>query len=463
MRALYDSKSKNDDRGIKKLLTKEATIESWLKVEAVLADAQADEGIIPREAADGIMENARLDRIDLEEMERIRDKVGHGFVPFVRVLVKACGEESGKYVHYGATTQNIQQTGQLYVMKKIHQIFKSFVADILENLAKLADDHADSVMPGRTHGRHAIPITFGYKASVWISELMNAVERIEESEKRVFQVMAGGAVGAFNSTGEPGWRVQQRMAEKLHMYSMPIPSRNIKNHEEEYIMDLALLCNALHKMAEEVYYTGLEEFGEISEGFQAGTIGSSTMPQKINPKLAKGIIANSQKLYSLVPAGLYAGVRMFEGDSSSYMLFDGMLEEALELTTEVLIRAEELTRTLQVHKERMKQNAFLNRGLDNSECVMMKIAEKLGKERAHELLYDKAMQTEIEGKDYLTVLKSDPILHENFTDEELEEMIRPENYTGLSAFLAHRMAEQAREKAQAVKANCAKEAEQEDA
>ncbi len=197
MRALYDSKSKNDDRGIKKLLTKEATIESWLKVEAVLADAQADEGIIPREAADGIMENARLDRIDLEEMERIRDKVGHGFVPFVRVLVKACGEESGKYVHYGATTQNIQQTGQLYVMKKIHQIFKSFVADILENLAKLADDHADSVMPGRTHGRHAIPITFGYKASVWISELMNAVERIEESEKRVFQVMAGGAVGAL--------------------------------------------------------------------------------------------------------------------------------------------------------------------------------------------------------------------------------------------------------------------------
>ena len=145
-------------------------------------------------------------------------------------------------------------------------------------------------------------------------------------------------------------------------------------------MNLALLCNGLHKMAEEVYYTGLEEFGEVSEAFTKGTIGSSTMPQKINPKLAKGIIANAQKLYSLVSLGLFSGARMFEGDSSSYMLYDGMLEEALELTSEVLKRAEELTRTIQVNKTRMYENALLNKGLDNSEHIMMCMAEKIGKE-----------------------------------------------------------------------------------
>lgn len=121
MRALYDSKSKGNDRGIKKLLTKEAKIESWLLAEAALADAQAEEGFIPRSAADNIIENAKLERIDLEEMDRIQAKVGHGFVPFVKVLVKACSEEGGKYVHYGVTTQNIQQTGQLYVTYKIHR------------------------------------------------------------------------------------------------------------------------------------------------------------------------------------------------------------------------------------------------------------------------------------------------------------------------------------------------------
>lgn len=451
MRALYDSKSKGNDRGIKKLLTKEAKIESWLTVEAALADSQAEEGFIPRSAADNIMENAKLNRIDLEEMERIKAKVGHGFVPFVKVLVKACDEESGKFVHYGVTTQNIQQTAQLYTAYKIHKIFQSYLADILEHLAELAREHADTVMPGRTHGRHAIPITYGYKVSVWISELLNSAQRMEECEKRVFQVMAGGAVGAFNATGETGYRVQKRLAEKLDMYSMPVPSRNISSHKEEYIMNLALLCNVLHKMAEEVYYTGLEEFGEVSEAFQEGTIGSSTMPQKINPKLAKGIIANSQKLYSMVSLGLFSSVRMFEGDSSSYMLYDGMVEEALELTTEVLMRAEELTATIRVNRERMYQNAMLNKGLDNSECVMMRIAEKLGKDRAHELLYDKAMKVELEGKDYFTVLKEDEILSANFTEAELAEMIRPENYTGLCCFLANELAGEACKKAKELK------------
>lgn len=453
MRALYDSKSKGNDREIKKLLTKEAKISSWLEVEAALADAQAEEGFIPRQAADHIMENARLECLDLEEMDRIQEKVGHGFVPFVKVLVHACGEESGKYVHYGVTTQNIQQTAQLCTAFRIHKIFMTYLADILEHLAVLAREHKDTVMAGRTHGRHAIPITYGYKVSVWISELLNAAQRMEECEKRVFQVMAGGAVGAFNATGETGYRVQKRMAEKLGMYEMPVPSRNISSHKEEYIMNLALLCNALHKMAEEVYYTGLEEFGEVSEAFQKGTIGSSTMPQKINPKLAKGIIANSQKLYSLVSLGFFSSARMFEGDSSSYMLYDGMMEEALELTTEVLMRAEELTATIHINSERMYQNVLLNKGLDNSEYVMMKIAQKLGKDKAHELLYDKAMKTELEGKDYLTVLKEDPILSENFTEQELEEMLRPENYTGLSSFLACRMAQEAEKAAAGIKGN----------
>ncbi len=168
--------------------------------------------------------------------------------------------------------------------------------------------------------------------------------------------------------------------------------------------------------------------------------------------------AVNEILFNLGPdspywAELMPKLTSYLGDSSAYMLYDGMLEEALELTTEVLMRAEELTATLHVNKERMYQNALLNKGLDNSECVMMKIAKKLGKDRAHELLYDKAMLAELDGKDYLTVLKEDPVLSDNFTDQELEEMIKPENYTGLSAFLARRMAKEAKEHAKKEKEN----------
>lgn len=447
MRALYDSKSKLDDRGIKHLLSEENRLRTWLKVEQALALSQAEEGFIPMEAACDIAAR-RLEDLDLEEMARIKEKVGHGFVPFVKVLVKACSPEGGKYVHYGITTQNIQQTSQLYIAKEVTAIYQSFLADILRSLADLAEDNADTVMAGRTHGKHAIPITYGYKVSVWISELMQSVDRLAQCSDRVFTVMMGGAVGGFNATGETGRRVQKRVADRLGMTAMEVPSRNMSQMKIEYMMNLSLVCNTLHKMAEEVYYTGVEEFGEVSEAFTPGTIGSSTMPQKINPKLAKGIIANSQKLYSLPTTGLFSAVRMFEGDSSSYMLFDGLLEEAMELTTEVLIRAEELTRTLCVNKERMLSNVNINKGLDNSEHVMMCVAAKLGKDKAHELMYDKAMKVEREGKDYYTVLQEDPTLRSMFTDEELKEMIDPASYTGLCGTIAREMAAKAREKAE---------------
>ena len=165
MRALYDSKSKLDDRGIKNLLSEKTKLETWLKVEQALALSQAEEGYIPKEAAENIAA-VKLEDLDLEEMERIKAKVGHGFVPFVKVLVKACEGEGKRYIHYGVTTQNIQQTSQLYQAMKIHGIIKGFLGDILHNLSCLAETYADAVMPGRTHGKHAIHITYGYKVSV---------------------------------------------------------------------------------------------------------------------------------------------------------------------------------------------------------------------------------------------------------------------------------------------------------
>lgn len=451
MRALYDSKSKLDDRGVKSLMSEKNKMSTWCKVEAALAKAQAEFDFIPKEAADNINEFCKIENVDLQEVNRIKEKIGHGFVPFLKVLVKACSEEGGKYIHYGVATQNIQQTSQLFILKEVMEVFKSYVADCLISLGEIAVKNANTVMAGRTHGRHAVPITYGYKVSVWISELLSTVERIEESEKRIYQVMMGGAVGSYNSFGPVGRKIQDRVAEILGMESMEVPSRNMSLHKLEYINNLAMLCNSFHKMAEEVYYTGLEEIGEVVEGFTPGTVGSSTMPHKINPKLAKGIIANSQKLYSLPVVGYNSSIRMFEGDSSSYMLFDGLLEEAVELALEVLMRAEELTRTLVVNKEALLRNANLNCGLDNTEHIMMEVAKKIGKNESHELLYDKAMLAEVDGKDYLTVLKEDPIISGMFSVSEIEAMTNPMSYVGIGAQLAKELADKARDKAQELK------------
>lgn len=449
MRALYDSKSKTmDDRGIRDLLGEEAKYKAWLTIEVALAKAQAEYGFIPEKAGKEIEEAAKIENIDFEEMDRIYREIGHGFVPFLKVLVQACPEESGKYVHYGITTQNVQQSGQLYVIKQIHEKFLKLSGEILTNLAKLAKEHAHTVMPGRTHGRHATPITYGYKVSGWISELLDSIERLEESEKRVFRVMMGGAVGDFSTMPEVGPQVQERVAELLDMYPMDVPSRNINTHKLEYIMNLQLLANVCHKIAQEVYQTSLEEIAEVAEGFKEGTVGSSTMPHKINPKLSKGIIANSQKLYSLASVGSYSSVRPYEGDSSQYMLFDGLMEEALQLTTEILLRAEELTRTIVVHEDQMLENAMKNKGLDNSEHVMMEMAKKLGKDQAHSLVYDIAIRTAAYGEDFYTNLKANELISENFTDEELKELMDPKSYIGLGPEIAEKMAQKATKKAE---------------
>lgn len=441
MRALYDSKSKSiDDRGVKNLLTEKYKISTWLMLEKELALSQAELGFIPREAAENIALNCDIEKIDLEEVYRIKEKIGHGFMPLIKVLVKNCDELGSKYVHYGCTTQNIQQTGQLYIVKEVNKVFKSFLADILKNLSNIALENKDTVMPGRTHGRHATPITYGYKVSVWISELINNIERLEESEKRIYQVMMGGAVGCYSAVGEIGPKVQELVAKKIGMNYMRVPSRNICTHKLEYIMNMQLICNVLHKMAEEIYYTGIEEIGEAYEAFTPGTVGSSTMPHKINPKNAKGIIANSQKLYSLAQVGLTSSARMFEGDSSQYMLFDSLIDETMELVLEVLMRAEELTKGLVVKKERLYKNATLNDGLDNAEYIMMKMAEKIGRDAGHELMYECSMKAEVDGKNFFDVLCENEKVRKNFTIEEIGELIDPKNYVGIGSMLAEEMA-----------------------
>lgn len=448
--ALTDSMSTVlDDWGINELLSEKRKLQTWLDVESALATAQAEYGVIPVSAAKNIQERAQVRNLDLGKMAEIKRQVGHGFVPFVKVFVQACDAESGKYVHYGATTQNIQQSSQNIILKQLNHKFVAMTKIVLMNLATLAENNATSVMAGRTHGKHAIPITYGYKVATWMSEILMSLDRLEQLEPRDFTIMMGGAVGAFNSVGTVGPKVQARVGELLKMPVMMIPSRAIHSPQIEYINALALLANNFQTIAEEVFQTSIEEFGEVSEQFRQGTIGSSTMPHKINPKLSKGIIANAQKLYSLTQVGYYSSARPFEADSSSNMLFDGLLTEAVGLMREIMVRTIELTKTLQVHVSRLYENATLNHGIDNSEYIMMKLAQKIGKDRAHEMVYQMAIEAEVEHKSYREILLKNDLLGQMFSRDEIRDFLKPENYIGLSQELTLSMVKVVRKRCEA--------------
>src|SRR6187401_1785363 len=200
------------DPGLRALYRLENRWQAWLNVEAALAHAQAELGIIPAEAAAAIAPKAKLELMDRARIDEGFARTGHTLVPLVWELGHIVGEPHGGWVHWGATTQNITQTGDLLVLRQAHAIFFKQIGDVLSAMADLA---ADMAMPGRTHGQHAVPATFGYKVAVWIDELMRHVDRLREVRSRLFVAMLGGGAGTFASLGKQGPLVQEAIGRQL--------------------------------------------------------------------------------------------------------------------------------------------------------------------------------------------------------------------------------------------------------
>src|SRR5438093_5705326 len=312
-----------DDPGVRALFTEAARLQSWLDVEAALAQAQAELGIIPEAAAREIVTKAQLKYLDLAAVRAGLAKTGHPLVPLVWALDRACDGDAGGYVHWGATTQNVTQTGQLLQTRRAHDIFLRQLAAILVALADLADKTKDVLLPGRTHGQHAVPATFGFKVAVWIDELGRHVERLRGCEGRVFVAMLGGGAGTLASLGEAGLATQDKMAARLGLRAMPMPARTIGDHEAEYVMLLGMLAATGSKIGHEIFTLMKQEFGELEEPVPPGTVGSSTMPQKRNPKLSQDIIAAAPQTRAQGPLALDAMQCEHAADRTTSIMISG--------------------------------------------------------------------------------------------------------------------------------------------
>src|SRR6202790_4804678 len=230
------------DPGIRALYRLENRWQAWLDVEVALARAQADLGIIPAEAAVAIAAAARLERFDRARLDEGFARTGHTIVPLVWELSRVVGEPHGGWVHWGATTQNITQTGDLLVLRQAHRIFLRQIGEVLAAMADLAERGADMPLPGRTHGQHALPATFGYKVAVWIDELLRHCDRLRDLSPRLFVSMLGGGAGTFASLGHQGPPVQAEIGRVLNFGTMPVPSRALGDHLAENICVLGLMA-----------------------------------------------------------------------------------------------------------------------------------------------------------------------------------------------------------------------------
>src|SRR5580704_16184849 len=432
------------DPGIRALYRLENRWQAWLDVEAALAKAQQELGIIPKGAAEAIRRAAHLELLDRRRIDEGFARTGHTIVPLVWELSRIVGEPHGGWVHWGATTQNITQTGDLLVLRQAHRIFLGLIAEALAAMADLAERGAEMPIAGRTHGQHAVPATFGYKPAVWIDEMIRHVERLHQAAPRLFVAMLGGGAGTFASLGAQGPAVQAAMGKHLGMEPMRVPSRALGDHLAENICLLGMLAATCSKIGREIYTLMKTEFGEVEEPVPPGTVGSSTMPQKRNPKLSQDIIAAAAQIRALVPLALEAMQTEHEADRTTSIMMSRALVQSCELTGDMLQRMMVLLDGLQVFPDRMRENLDLSGGLIMAEALMLELGRQIGRQRAHDAVYEAAQASVTQSRPFREMLALDPHVSAGLTPSQMEALLDPARYTGLCREFAERGAATAR-------------------
>ena len=434
----------NEIEKVSTLFSREQLFQAYLDVEAALARAQAKQNIIPEAAAHTISQMAQISNLNMDNINQSLDKTGHPLVPLIWELDRVCGPDAGGYIHWGATTQNITQTGKLLLVKQFHQLFLEKILKLLSVLSELALNTKHYALPGRTHGQHAVPATFGYKVAVWIDEIIRHYHRFKNCEDRVFVTMLGGGAGTMASVGMEGLETQNLMAKELGFTSMSLPARTIGDHLTEYILNLAMFAATSSKMAREIYTLMKQEFGEVEEPVPDGAVGSSTMPQKRNPRNSQDIVAWAAELRTMVPMSLEAMQTEHEADKTTSMMINVAIDRSCELADKIVSSSIYIFTDLKVFPDRMRKNLDLSGGLIMSEQIMLELGKKLGRQRAHDVVYDAAQHSAKTGVDFISALNEQAEITQNFKSDEIKSMLDPEEYLGLCVYFAEYFAAEAK-------------------
>jgi 3-carboxy-cis,cis-muconate cycloisomerase len=414
-----------------------ALISRYVEVEVALARAEARCGVIPADAADRIAGCARVDRLDFARLRHETNNVGYPILPLVHQLAGMCGD-AGRYLHWGATTQDIMDTAAVLQIRDGLNMVRDDVGEVRRILAKLASRYRDTPMAGRTHLQQALPITFGYKAAVWLSMFDRHAERLEQVRPRVLVGQFGGAAGTLASLGDRGLDVQRALMEELHL-DVPVTSWHVaRDGFGEIVNLLALVAASLGKIAYDVILMASTEIGEVSEPFVSGRGSSSTMPQKRNPISSELILAVSKALRQHAGLMLDATIQDFERATGPWHAEWIAVPESFLLASSALHQAREMLGGLIVDEQRMRRNLDLTSGLIVAEAVMMALAPHLGRQQAHDVVYAACRTVSEKGGTLAALLIGDANVAKHFDRAALDRLTDPVNYLGMSQQIVDR-------------------------
>ena len=417
---------------MRRIFEEENRVQKMLDVEAALAWAHAQVGNIPLEDAERIVAAASLERVKLARIKEIEREIKHDVMALVRALAEICGP-SGAYVHLGATSYDIVDTATALQLKEALEIIERRLSDFEKVLMEKALRYKDTLMMGRTHGQHALPITLGFKFAVWMREISRHIQRLRQCRERVLVGKMSGAVGTQAGLGEHALKIQELVMHRLGLKPADISTQIVqRDRHAELICLLALIATSLENFATEIRELQRPEIGELAEPFEAERqVGSSTMPHKRNPETCERICGLARIVRSLTIPALENVVTWHERDLTQSSAERFIIPEACILVDYMLALMTNVVANLYVNEERMRQNIELTQGRAMSEAVMIALTKKgLSRQEAHELLRKLTIKSEIEKIPFKKVLLEDKTVSAKLSEKEIDEMLNPRNYLG---------------------------------
>jgi len=428
---------------MREIFSDRAFIARCVDVEVALARAEARCGVIPSDAAEQIAQKCNAAALDFDLLRHETENVGYPILPLVHQLAKQCGE-AGRYVHWGATTQDIMDTAVILQVREGLQVVGEDIAALQTILAGLSTKYRDTPMAGRTHLQHALPVTFGYKTSIWLAMMDRHAERVEQIKPRLLTGQFAGAAGTLASLGDKGLEVQQAFCDELGL-GVPKSTWHVaRDSLAEALNLLGLITGTLGKIALDIMIMASSEFAEVYEPFVKGRGASSTMPQKRNPISSEVMLAASKAVRQHAGLMLDAMVQDFERATGPWHAEWIAVPESFVLTAGALHQAKFALGGLIVDEQRMTKNLGLSRGLIVAEAVMMGLAPQLGRQRAHDLVYDACRVVNERGGSLIDALLAIPEIAGVIDRATIERLTDPGNYLGEAPRMVDRVIQAAR-------------------
>jgi adenylosuccinate lyase len=414
------------------IFEEEARVQKMLDVEAALAWAHAEACDIPRKDAEKIAAMASLKHVKLSRVKEIEREIKHDVASLVRALAEACGP-SGAYVHLGATSYDIVDTANALQFKDALGLIEKKLDNFEKILMEKALKYKITLMVGRTHGQHALPITLGFKLAVWMREISRHIQRLRQCKERVLVGKMSGAVGTQAGLGIHAVEIQELVMQKLGLKPADISTQIVqRDRHAELVSLLALIASSLENFATEIRELQRPEIGELFESFEAAKqVGSSTMPQKRNPELCERVCGLARIVRSLVVPALEDVTTWHERDLTQSSAERFIFPEAFILTDYLLFLMNDIVPNLRIDEQRMLKNMGVTQGRFMSEAVMMALTKKgVNRQEAHELLRKLTIKSEIEKKGFKDILLEDKTVSKKLSRKEIGDVMNPRNYLG---------------------------------